>query len=88
MMSELQTTVTMQQNDVDWSSLAKFLGQKFAARDTEADELDVFVGDNIARLKTSRSIAAGVPIELGGGGASYTDMCAVLRVLRILTKIS
>ncbi|MEP0873658.1 acyl-CoA dehydrogenase family protein [Trichocoleus desertorum AS-A10] len=81
MMSELQATTTMQQNDIDWLSLAESLGEQFAVRDTEADETDVFVADNITRLKTTGLVAAGVPIELGGGGASYTEMCAVLRVL-------
>lgn len=81
MMLELNTTATMQQKDTDWLSLAASLGEQFAVRDTEADESDVFVADNIARLKTTGLIAAGVPIELGGGGASYSDLCAVLRIL-------
>jgi len=80
-MSELQTTPTMQQKTMDWLSLAESLGKQFAARDIEADESDLFVADNIARLKSVGLIAAGVPIELGGGGASFTDLCAVLRIL-------
>jgi len=80
-MSELQTTPTMQQKAIDWLSLAESLGKQFAARDTEADESDLFVADNIARLKSTGLMAAGVPIELGGGGASFTDLCAVLRIL-------
>ncbi|MDZ8053899.1 MAG: acyl-CoA dehydrogenase family protein [Aulosira sp. ZfuVER01] len=80
-MSELHTIPTMEPQAVDWLSLAESLGKQFAARDTEADESDLFVADNIARLKTTGLIAAGVPIELGGGGASYTDLCAVLRIL-------
>jgi alkylation response protein AidB-like acyl-CoA dehydrogenase len=80
-MPELTTTPTMQQKTLDWLSLAESLGKQFAARDTEADESDLFVADNIARLKTTGLISAGVPIELGGGGASYTDLCTVLRVL-------
>lgn len=80
-MSELQTTPTMQQKAMDWLSLAESLGKQFAARDAEADESDLFVADNIARLKSTELIAAGVPIELGGGGASYADLCTVLRIL-------
>jgi alkylation response protein AidB-like acyl-CoA dehydrogenase len=57
------------------------LGRQFAAREVEADESDLFVADNIARLKVSGLVRAGVPIELGGGGASYNDLCAVLRIL-------
>jgi alkylation response protein AidB-like acyl-CoA dehydrogenase len=80
-MLELQSTATMQQNDMNWVSLAESLGEQFAVRDTEADETDVFVADNVARLKTIGLITAGVPTEFGGGGASYTEMCAVLQVL-------
>jgi alkylation response protein AidB-like acyl-CoA dehydrogenase len=80
-MSELQTIPTTQQKAIDWLSLAESLGKQLAARDTEADESDLFVADNIARLKSTGLIAAGVPIELGGGGASYADLCAVLRIL-------
>jgi alkylation response protein AidB-like acyl-CoA dehydrogenase len=80
-MSELKTTPTMQQKDTDWLSLAESLGKQFAARDTEADESDLFVADNIARLKSVGLMAAGVPIELGGGGANFTDLCSVLRIL-------
>jgi alkylation response protein AidB-like acyl-CoA dehydrogenase len=80
-MLELQSTETTQQGNMDWVSLAASLGEQFAARDMEADETDVFVADNIARLKATGLVAAGVPIELGGGGASYSEMCTVLRML-------
>ncbi|NDJ17855.1 acyl-CoA dehydrogenase family protein [Myxacorys almedinensis] len=80
-MLELQTAPTIQQEGIDWLSLAESLGNQFAAREAEADERDLFVADNIARLKSSGLVAAGVPAELGGGGASYTDLCAVLRIL-------
>jgi alkylation response protein AidB-like acyl-CoA dehydrogenase len=80
-MLEQQTAPTIQQEGIDWLSLAETLGNQFAAREIEADESDLFVADNIARLKASRLMAAGVPTELGGGGASYTDLCAVLRIL-------
>lgn len=79
-MPELKTIPTMQ-NVMDWASLAESLGKQFAARETEADESDLFVADNIARLKSVGLTAAGVPTELGGGGASYADLCAVLRIL-------
>jgi alkylation response protein AidB-like acyl-CoA dehydrogenase len=80
MMSE-QTTTTTKQQTIDWLSLAESLGKEFAARDIEADETDVFVADNIAKLRSNGFISAGVPIELGGGGASHADLCAVLQIL-------
>ncbi len=80
-MLELQTALTIQQEEIDWLSLTESLTSQFAAREAEADESDLFVADNIARLKASGLLAAGVPAELGGGGASYSDLCAVLRIL-------
>ena len=80
-MFELQTAPTIQQEGIDWLSLAESLGNQFATKENEADEIDLFVADNIAQLKSSGLLAAGVPAELGGGGASYTDLCAVLRIL-------
>jgi alkylation response protein AidB-like acyl-CoA dehydrogenase len=80
-MLDLQTASTIQQEGIDWLSLAESLGTQFAAREIEADESDLFVADNIARLKASGLAAAGVPTELGGGGANYGDLCDVLRIL-------
>lgn len=80
-MLELQTASTIQREGIDWLSLAESLGTQFAAKEVEADENDLFVADNIAQLKSSGLLAAGVPVELGGGGASYSDLCAVLRIL-------
>jgi alkylation response protein AidB-like acyl-CoA dehydrogenase len=77
----LQTEPKIQQEKIDWLSLAESLGKQFAAKEAEADEQDLFVANNIAQLKSSGLAAAGVPIELGGGGASFTDLCAVLRIL-------
>jgi alkylation response protein AidB-like acyl-CoA dehydrogenase len=76
-----QPEPTIQSAAIDWLSLAESLGNQFGARETEADKSDLFVADNIARLKASGLVSAGVPIELGGGGASYRDLCAVLRIL-------
>ncbi|MGA7952968.1 MAG: acyl-CoA dehydrogenase family protein [Gloeobacterales cyanobacterium] len=80
-MLALQTELTTPQEGVDWLLLAESLGNQFAAKEVEADERDLFVADNIAQLKSSGLLTAGVPAELGGGGASYTDLCAVLRIL-------
>ena len=42
----------------------------FAARAAAFDETDTFVADNYTELTARRFFAAGVPAELGGGGAS------------------
>ena len=39
---------------------------------TVADDNDSFVAENYAALKTSGLVEAGVPAELGGGGANVT----------------
>jgi alkylation response protein AidB-like acyl-CoA dehydrogenase len=61
--------------------IARELGPVFARRaDATADE-DKYVGDNIALLKTSGLVEAGVPQDLGGGGADVDQLAAMLRTL-------
>jgi alkylation response protein AidB-like acyl-CoA dehydrogenase len=48
--------------------------------DAFADE-DRYVADNIALLKTSGLVEAGVPCELGGGGADVDELATMLRIL-------
>jgi alkylation response protein AidB-like acyl-CoA dehydrogenase len=79
-MTTLQTEI-IHEKETDYLSLSESLGKQFSEREVEADEGDLFVADNIARLKAVGLITAGVPSELGGGGASYADLCAVLRIL-------
>ena len=61
--------------------IARELGPVLASRaDAEPDE-DKYVADNIALLKTSGLVEAGVPRELGGGGADIDELAAMLRTL-------
>ena len=62
---------------VDWLAIARDLGPRFAARAAAMDEEDLFVSENFAELKASGLIAAGVPAELGGGGASHAELGTV-----------
>jgi alkylation response protein AidB-like acyl-CoA dehydrogenase len=64
-----------------WTDLADELGRGFAARAGKHDETDAFVADNYAELKARKVLAAGVPEELGGGGASVADLAGMLRTL-------
>lgn len=64
-----------------WTDLANELGNGFAARVTEHDQTDAFVAENYAALKNRRVFSAGVPEELGGGGASVADLAGMLRTL-------
>lgn len=65
----------------DWVAVVRELGPAFAARAGDCDARDEFVAENFAELKRSGVIAAGVPRELGGGGASHAELCAMLRAL-------
>ncbi|MGH7416651.1 MAG: acyl-CoA dehydrogenase family protein [Candidatus Rokuibacteriota bacterium] len=65
----------------NWASLARELGPRFAARAPSHDAADSFVADNYRDLREHRVFSAGVPVELGGGGASHAELCAMVRVL-------
>jgi alkylation response protein AidB-like acyl-CoA dehydrogenase len=63
----------------DWVAVARELGPTFAARAAGHDAADRFVADNYADLKAHQVFSAGVPLDLGGGGASHAELCAMLR---------
>ena len=65
----------------DWIGVARELGPRFAARSASHDADDTFVAENYAELRAHRVFSAGVPAELGGGGATYRQLCEMLRVL-------
>jgi alkylation response protein AidB-like acyl-CoA dehydrogenase len=62
-----------------WVEVARRLGPGFASRAPEHDAADTFVAENYRELKEHRVFAAGVPAELGGGGASHSELCALIR---------
>ena len=61
--------------------IARQLGPVLAQRATEAVDEDRFVAENFATLKASGLVEAGVPAELGGGGADVDELAAALRTL-------
>ncbi len=65
----------------DWVALARDVGPAFAARAADHDEADAFVAENYVELTARRFFSAGVPAELGGGGAAHPELCAMLREL-------
>jgi alkylation response protein AidB-like acyl-CoA dehydrogenase len=65
----------------DWLGVARELVPAFAARAAAHDADDTFVAANYGDLRRRRVFSAGVPAELGGGGASHAELCDVLRIL-------
>src|SRR5438552_846242 len=75
------TVPTDRASRADWVAVAAELAPAFAARAAAHDVDDSFVADNYAELRRWRVFSAGVPAELGGGGASHAELCEVLRIL-------
>ena len=72
---------TMGTTTSPWVELMAKLGPEFAKRCAAHDEDDSFVAENYTALKEHGVFAAGVPSELGGGGASHAELCAMIREL-------
>ena len=68
-------------NGTDIVARVRALGPEFAARAAAADENDRFVAENYSALKDAGLVEAGVPKELGGGGAEVSELAAMLREL-------
>jgi alkylation response protein AidB-like acyl-CoA dehydrogenase len=63
------------------SAIARGLGPILAERAATRTDEDAYVADNISLLKREGLFEAGVPKELGGGGADIAELAAMLRVL-------
>jgi len=61
--------------------IASELGPVFAGRAEHMSDEDRFVAENYADLRSSGLIEAGVPTELGGGGADVDELAEMLRTL-------
>jgi indole-3-acetate monooxygenase len=61
--------------------VANRLASKLAERARDIDQNDLFVAENYALLKEAGLVEAGVPQELGGGGAEIPELAEMLRVL-------
>jgi alkylation response protein AidB-like acyl-CoA dehydrogenase len=74
-------TINVKAEAMDWTAKAHEIGPQIAARAEAADANDAFVAENMALLKAEGFHAAGVPAELGGGGASPAELSGMLRAL-------
>lgn len=77
----MNTVTNLKPAKPDFIRAVDLLGKKFAARAAAADESDSFVSENYETLKTSGLIEAGVPVELGGGGADVAELAGMLRTM-------
>ena len=77
----MSTVTKLKPEKSDLVAIAEKLGREFAGRGQDCDENDSFVAENYAALKTSGLVEAGVPAELGGGGANVTELAHMLRTL-------
>ena len=80
-MTSVMRAETAEIQDIGIVAAARRLGADFADRSAEADENDRFVAENYQALKQAGLIAAGVPKELGGGGAEVAELADMLREL-------
>jgi alkylation response protein AidB-like acyl-CoA dehydrogenase len=63
------------------ASILNDLGPRFAAGAADRDAAAEFVADHYDALRERKVFSALVPTELGGGGASHSEMCAFVRGL-------
>jgi alkylation response protein AidB-like acyl-CoA dehydrogenase len=81
MLDEMTHSATDQANARQWRAIARELGPRFAARASTHDANDAFVAENYVELKAYGAFSAGVPLDLGGGGATHAELCALIREL-------
>jgi acyl-CoA dehydrogenase len=65
----------------DWTGEVNAIADRIAARAAHHDQTDSFVAENFALMKERGLFKAHVPAELGGYGADYATICAVVRRL-------
>ncbi len=65
----------------NWSEVAHALGEGFAKRANEFDQSNAFVGQNYEELRRHKLFSVAIPAELGGGGATYQELCSMVREL-------
>jgi alkylation response protein AidB-like acyl-CoA dehydrogenase len=66
-------------NPVDWQALAADLGETLAADADKRDANNEFVAGNYALLREHGFFKMIIPSGLGGGGADYAEVAAVIR---------
>ena len=68
-------------NTIDLRSFVTEFGPRFAEAAALRDETDTFVAENYDLLKECKIFSALAPTELGGGGATHSEICTLLKTL-------
>lgn len=74
-------TIERESTTSQWLDTAKRLSDDFATRAAKHDADDSFVAENYAKLREAKLFSAPIPTELGGGGASFSEHAAMIRIL-------
>ena len=80
-MNAITSSVAESSTPADWRELLQGIGPRIEATGRECDRTGEFVSKNLNLLESMGFFALGVPADLGGGGASYTEVAAMLRAL-------
>lgn len=64
-----------------WQEKAESLGRKFWERAAKHDDAARFVAENYVELKVAGFFKLAIPVQLGGGGASFEETCNALHTL-------
>jgi acyl-CoA dehydrogenase len=72
---------TIPATTLDWVQRAEAVAVRIAEQAARHDADDSFVAESYRLLKAEGFFKAHVPVELGGGGATYEELCRVVRVL-------
>jgi len=75
------THIKPQAVSADWREILTELAAQLEAEGRACDRENRFVSKNLDLLEAAGFFALGVPRELGGGGADYAELCAMLRAL-------
>ena len=78
-MNQQVTSIVDRVSPERWTDRARELAPEFARRANDYDEAGQFVYENFEELRDAGFFSAAIPVELGGGGAGYTDLCGVIR---------
>ena len=64
-----------------WIESIHALGPEFESRAAVSDREALFVSENYAALKHLEYFKVIIPVDLGGGGLPYSDLCNLVRII-------